>query len=183
VGRESQLIETRTGLYFLVRPDGVTPSQRKDFAVVRDEVAALWAAQRRDEKAAERAKEVLTAIAGGEALEAVALRFNLRIEPIEPVLRTGDTARNLPAQIAARLFALKPGEAALTPGLEGQYVVRLKEIVPADPAADAAGVDQIRTQLRQDMANDLIAEYTQGLRTRLGAQVNRAVVERLNAPN
>lgn len=183
VGRESQLIETRTGLYFLVRPDGVTPSQRKDFAAVRDEVAALWTAQRRDEKAAERAKEILTAIAGGEALEAVALRFNLRIEPIEPVLRTGDTSRNMPAQIAARLFALKPGEAAVTPGLEGQYVVRMKEIVPADPAADAAGVEQIRTQLRQDMANDLVAEYTQGLRTRLGAQVNRAVVERLNAPN
>ncbi|MBL8654148.1 MAG: SurA N-terminal domain-containing protein, partial [Alphaproteobacteria bacterium] len=60
VGRESQLIETRTGLYFLVRPDGVTPSQRKDFAAVRDEVAALWTTQRRDEKAAERAKEVLT---------------------------------------------------------------------------------------------------------------------------
>ena len=45
----------------------------------------------------------------------------------------------------------------------------------------AAGVEQIRTQLRQDMANDLVAEYTQGLRTRLGAQVNRAVVERLKA--
>lgn len=183
VGRESQLIETRTGPYFLVRPDGVTPSQRKDFAAVRDEVATLWAAQRRDEKAAERAKEILTALAGGEALEAITLRFNLRIEPIEPVLRTGDTSRNMPAQIAARLFALKPGEAAVTPGLEGQYVVRMKEIVPADPAADAAGVEQIRTQLRQDMAGDLVAEYTQGLRTRLGAQVNRAVVDRLNAPN
>lgn len=183
VGRESQLIETRTGLYFLVRPDGVTPSQRKDFAAVRDDVATLWTAQRRDEMAANRAKEILTAIAGGEALEAVALRFNLRIEPIEPVLRTGDTARNMPAQIAARLFALKPGEAAVTPGLEGQYVVRMKDIVPADPAADAAGVEQIRTQLRQDMANDLVAEYTQGLRTRLGTQVNRAVVDRLNAPN
>jgi peptidyl-prolyl cis-trans isomerase D len=183
VGRESQLIETRTGLYFLVRPDGVTPSQRKDFAAVRDDVATLWTAQRRDEMAANRAKEILTAIAGGEALEAVALRFNLRIEPIEPVLRTGDTARNMPAQIAARLFALKPGEAAVTPGLEGQYVVRMKDIVPADPAADAAGVEQIRAQLRQDMANDLVAEYTQGLRTRLGTQVNRAVVDRLNAPN
>ncbi len=180
VGRESQLIETRTGLYFLVRPDGVTPSQRKEFAAVRDEVAGLWAAQRRDEKAAERAKEVLGAIAGGEALEAAALRFNLRVEPIEPVLRTGDTSRNLPAQIAARLFAMKPGDAAVTPGLEGHYVVRTKEIVPADPAADASGVERIRAQLRQEMANDLIAEYTQGLRARLGAQINRAVVDRLN---
>lgn len=183
VGRESQLIETRAGAYFLVRPDGVTPSQRKDFAAVRDEVAALWATEQRDAKAAERAKEIQAAIAGGEKLDAVALRFNLRIEAIEPVLRTGDTARNMPAQIAARLFALKPGETAVTPGLEGQYVVRLTEIVPADPAADAAGVEQVRTQLRQDMANDLVAEYTQGLRTRLGAQVNRAVVDRLNSPN
>jgi peptidyl-prolyl cis-trans isomerase D len=179
VGRESQLIETRTGPYFIVRPDGVTPAQRKDFAAVRDEVAALWTAERRDEKASERAKEILTALAGGEALEAIVLRLNLRIEAIEPVLRTGGTA-NVPASIAARLFALKPGEAAVAPGMEGQYVVRLKEIVPADPAADAAGVEQLRTQLRQELANDLVAEYTQSLRTRLGAQINRAVVERLN---
>jgi peptidyl-prolyl cis-trans isomerase D len=178
-GRESQLIETRTGPYFIVRPDGVTPAQRRPLASVKDEVEALWKAERRDARAAERAQEIVAAVTAGEALEAAALRLNLRIEAIEPVLRTGEGGR-LPAQIAARLFALKPGELTTAPGLEGHYVVRLKEIVPADPAADAPGVEQLRAQLRRDIAADLTAEYAQGLRRRLGAAVNRPVVDRLN---
>jgi peptidyl-prolyl cis-trans isomerase D len=178
-GRESQLIETRTGPYFLVRPDGVTPSQRRPLADVKDEAVAQWKAERRDERAAERAREIVAAVTAGESFEAAALRLNLRIEAIEPVLRTGEGGR-LPAQIAARLFSLQPGALAMAPGLEGHYVVRLKDVVPADPAADAAGVEQVRVQLRRDIAGDLLAEYAQGLRQRLGANVNRAVVERLN---
>jgi peptidyl-prolyl cis-trans isomerase D len=178
-GRESQLIETRTGPYFLVRPDGVTPAQRRPQADVKDEIVALWKAERHDERAAERAREIAAAVTAGETLEAAALRLNLRIEAIEPVLRSGEGGR-LPAQIAARLFALQPGALAMAPGLEGHYVVRLKDIVPADPAADPAGVEQLRVQLRRDIAGDLTAEYAQGLRQRLGANVNRAVVDRLN---
>jgi peptidyl-prolyl cis-trans isomerase D len=178
-GRESQLIETRTGPYFLVRPDGVTPSQRRPLADVKDEAVAQWKAERRDERAAERAREIVAAVTAGESFEAAALRLNLRIEAIEPVLRTGEGGR-LPAQIAARLFSLQPGALAMAPGLEGHYVVRLKDVVPADPAADAAGVEQVRVQLRRDIAGDLLAEYAQGLRQRLRANVNRAVVERLN---
>jgi peptidyl-prolyl cis-trans isomerase D len=178
-GRESQLIETRTGPFFVVRPDGVTPAQRRPIADVKDEAIALWKAERREEHAAERAREIAAAVTAGEALEAAALRLNLRVEAIEPVLRTGDGGK-LPAQIAARLFALPPGGVATAPGLEGHYVIRLKEIVPADPSADAAGVEQLRVQLRRDIAGDLTAEYAQGLRQRLGTTVNRAVVERLN---
>ncbi|MCM0021515.1 MAG: SurA N-terminal domain-containing protein [Tagaea sp.] len=178
-GRESQLIETRTGPFFVVRPDGVTPAQRRPIAEVKDEAVTLWKAERREERAAERAREIAAAVTAGEAFEAAALRLNLRIEAIEPILRTGEGGR-LPAQIAARLFALAPGGLATAPGLEGHYVVRLKEIVPADPAADAAGVEQLRVQLRRDIAGDLTAEYAQGLRQRLGTTVNRAVVERLN---
>ncbi|MCA3246041.1 MAG: SurA N-terminal domain-containing protein [Azospirillum sp.] len=178
-GRESQLIETRTGPFFVVRPDAVTPAQRRPMADVRAEVVALWQAERRDERAAERARAIVAAVEGGETLEAAALRLNVRIETIDPILRTGDGAR-LPAQIAARLFALEPGKLATAPGLEGHYVVRLTRIVPADPAADPNGVEQVRTQLRRDIAGDLTAEYAQGLRQRLGTTVNRAIVDRLN---
>lgn len=178
-GRESQLIETRTGPYFLVRTDGVTPSQRRPIADVKADVEAQWKAERRDERAAARAREIVAAVTAGEAFEAAALRFNLRIEAIEPALRTGEGGR-LPAQIAARLFSLKPGELAMAPGLDGHYVIRLKDVVPADPTADPAGVEQLRVQLRRDIAGDLMAEYAQGLRERLKASVNRPVVDRLN---
>ena len=152
-GRESQLVETRAGAFFID---------------VHDE-----------ERAVERAKEIVDAVGRGETLEAVVLRFNLRIEPIPAVLRTGDQA-SVPSQVASRLFAQKPGEVGVSPGLDGQYVVRTTGIVPADPAADAAGVDQLRTQIRRDMAGDVSGEYGQALRLRYGVTINRSVVERVN---
>ena len=86
----------------------------------------------------------------------------------------------MPGQVAARLFAQKPGELGIAAGLGGEYVVRTGEIVAADPASDDAGMAQLRDQLRRDMAGDLSGEYGQGLRQRYGVTVNRAVVDRLN---
>jgi peptidyl-prolyl cis-trans isomerase D len=178
-GRESQLVETRVGTFYVVRVDGVTPAQRRPLDAVRAEAAAVWKAERQAQRARERAAEIVAAVARGETLEAAALRFNLRVEAVPPVLRTGDQG-GVPSQVAARLFAQKPGELGVAAGLEGEYVVRTGEIVPADPAADADGMAQLRDQLRRDMAGDLSGEYGQGLRQRYGVTVNRAVVDRLN---
>ncbi|MBL8806548.1 MAG: SurA N-terminal domain-containing protein [Rhodospirillales bacterium] len=178
-GRESQLVETRVGAFFIVRVDSVTPAQRRPFDAVKDDAAALWKSQRQAERAAARAKEIVDAIGKGEKLEEVALRFNVRIDPVPPVLRTGDQA-SVPSQVAARLFAQKPGETGVAPGLDGQYVVRTTEIIPADPAADKAGMDQLRAQIRRDMASDVSSEYGQALRQRYGVTVNRSVVDRVN---
>jgi peptidyl-prolyl cis-trans isomerase D len=95
------------------------------------------------------------------------------------VTRTGDQA-SVPSQVAARLFAQKPGEIGIAAGIDGQFVVRTTEIIVADPATDAAGMEQLRTQLRRDMAGDLSSEYGQSLRQRFGVTINRSVVDRLN---
>lgn len=178
-GRESQLVETRAGAFFIVRVDSVTPAQRRPFDAVKTDAAALWKTERQAERAAARAKEIVEAIAKGEKLDEVALRFNVRIEPVPAVLRTGDQA-SVPSQVAARLFAQKAGEMGVAPGLDGQYVVRTTEIIPADPAADKAGMEQLRTQIRRDMASDVASEYGQALRLRYGVTVNRSVVDRVN---
>ncbi|MBI3505739.1 MAG: SurA N-terminal domain-containing protein [Proteobacteria bacterium] len=178
-GRESQLVETRSGPFYIVRVESVTPAQRRPIDMVKDDVAAVWKSERQAERAVARAREIVEAVGKGEALEAATLRFNLRIEAVPAVLRTGDQA-NVPSQVAARLFAQKPGELGVAAGIDGQYVVRTKEIIVADPAADTAGMEQLRTQLRRDIAGDLSAEYGQALRQRYGVTINRNVVDRLN---
>jgi peptidyl-prolyl cis-trans isomerase D len=179
VGRESQLIETRGGGFFLLHVDGAMPAQRRAFDAVKDEVAALWKAERQADRALARAREIVAATAAGETLEAAALRFNLRVEAVPAVPRTGENAA-VPSAVAARLFALKPGQTGLAAGIDGQFVVRTGEIVAADPAADPAGLAALRAQLARDMAGDLSSEYNQALRQKFGVTINRSVVERLN---
>jgi peptidyl-prolyl cis-trans isomerase D len=178
-GRDSQLVETRGGSFFILHVDGTTPAQRRPLDTVKDDVAALWKSERQAEKSLARAREIVAATAAGETLEAAALRFNLRVESVAPVLRTGDAA-GTPSAVAARLFAQKPGQASLAAGIDGQFVVRTGDVVPADPAADAAGMAALRTQLTREMAGDMTAEYNQALRQKFGVTVNRSVVDRLN---
>jgi len=178
-GRDSQLVETRGGSFFILHVDGTTPAQRRPLDTVKDDVAALWKSERQAEKSLARAREIVAATAAGETLESAALRFNLRVESVAPVLRTGDAA-GTPSAVAARLFAQKPGQASLAAGIDGQFVVRTGDVVSADPAADAAGMAALRTQLTREMAGDMTAEYNQALRQKFGVTVNRSVVDRLN---
>jgi peptidyl-prolyl cis-trans isomerase D len=155
------------------------PAQRRAFDAVKDEVAALWKAERQADRALARAREIVAATAAGETLEAAALRFNLRVEAVPAVPHTGENAA-VPGAVAARLFALKPGQTGLAAGIDGQFVVRTGDVVAADPAADPAGLAALRTQLARDMAGDLSSEYNQALRQKFGVTINRSVVERLN---
>ena len=50
------------------------------------------------------------------------------------------------------------------------------QVPAADPAADAAGVQNLRADLRQRMASDMGASLTDALKRRLGVSVDAEVV-------
>jgi peptidyl-prolyl cis-trans isomerase D len=83
-------------------------------------------------------------------------------------------------EITARLFSLKPNEAAVVPGRDGYIVVRLTQVVAADPASDAAGVEQVRMQLRQQIGGDIVATYVDALRQRYGVTVDQSVIDHIS---
>lgn len=180
-GRETQLIEGSGGVWFIVRVDGVTPSAVKPLAGVRDEAIKLWQQEKRDDAARERAEKILAELNGGKSFAAATGPFNLAVTAIAPTPRSSgfDPRAAVPQEVSSRLFALKPNEAAVVVGRDGAYVVRLTAIVPADPAADAAGVAQLREQLQQQLSNDLIGGYAEALRQRYGVQIDQSVVDRI----
>jgi peptidyl-prolyl cis-trans isomerase D len=180
-GRETQLTEGREGVWFLIRVDGVTPSAVKPFADVRDEAVKLWQQEKREEAARQRAEGVLAEVTAGKTLEVAAAPFDLKIAAIAPTPRAAgfDPRAAVPPEVSSRLFSLKPNEAAVVVGRDGVYVVRLTEVVPADPAADAAGVAQLREQLQQQMSGDLVNSYAEALRQRYGVRIDQGVVDRV----
>jgi len=180
-GADTQLVEGKEGTWFMVHVDGITSSALRPLADVRDQAVALWEAKQRDEKAKARAEQILSAVQGGKTLEAAAAPFGLKITKVEPTVRTTsfNVRSTVPPEVTAKLFALKPTETATVPGRDGVHVVRLTQIVAADPAADAAGVEQVRNQLRQQVGADMVQEYLQALRDRYGVTVNQDVVDKL----
>lgn len=180
-GGDTQLVEGKDGTWFMSHVDAITPSHLKPLADVHDEVAALWQTKRREEAAKTRAEQVLAAVQSGKTLEAAAAPFGLKPTTADPTVRSAgfNPRATVPPEVNAKLFALKPTETATVPGRDGVYVVRLTQVIAADPAADAAGVEDLRGQLRQQVGGDVVQAYVDALRQRYGVTIDRDVVDRV----
>ncbi len=180
-GRETPLTEGQNNIWYVAHVDGVTPSTLRPLADVREEVIRLWQQEKREELARERAEAILKEINSGKSHETAGAPFALKPSAVGPVARSAgfDPRAPVPPEVTGRLFQLKEGETASVPSRDGVYVVRLTTTETADPAADAEGIAQLRTQLRQQIGNDLVASYTEALRQRYGVTINRTVVDRL----
>jgi hypothetical protein len=77
------------------------------------------------------------------------------------------------------MFAIKPGESAVSAGPGGWYVVQLKTVETPDPAADAAAVKAVSDQLTDSIRGDLLAQFETALRARFPVTVRQQEVDRL----
>lgn len=182
IGRDSQLIETRSGAFFFVRVDGVMPSEKRPLAAVRDDVAAIWAAGRRDQAARARAEQLAAEIRGGKEAGAVAASIEGQALQTPAMHRDGrveGAQQREPSALASRLFQLKPGEVGTAATGEGYFVVRLAEVIAADPAQAQPALQRLSDGLSQAISAELGQQYLKALRERLKVVVDPGAVDRL----
>ena len=183
-GAPLQLREFDGGGYFIVRVDEVTPPALRPLEQVRQEVAEAWKAERRAEAAQKRAQE-LAGQARMTDLKALADQTKLPYLRMEPSTR--QEAAGLPTlsvEAAQKIFSLQPGETASAPNREGDghLVLKLVEVTPADPAADAAGMARLRSQLRASVADDLLGGFREALRGKVEVRVDNRAIEAMFEP-
>lgn len=164
----SSLIESRSGDFFIVRVDSIAPPALRPFETVRDQVAAAWKADRQAAKAAEKARELAeklktTPADGGPALAAA---FGAQQAATTPFARDQAGPAALPPDVVAALFKANPGETAAGETGDAQIVARLKEVIPADPAAQAGELEAVRASAAQAMERDLLGQFVGALQER-----------------
>jgi peptidyl-prolyl cis-trans isomerase D len=179
-GTESSLGELENGGYFMVRVDGITPPQPRPFEQVREQVLSSWQAEERRRRAEEAAKALAEKVKGGADFAAAATEAGSAVKTTQPLKRTDAAAdAGLPPQATARLFELKPGEVGVVPAGEGYAVLRLKEIVPAVPAADAEGLKSVEAELARALGSDVAASYQGALRKRHPVEIDQQALQTL----
>ena len=181
-GEVSLLEETDAGSYFVVGVDSVTAPRVKPVEEVRDALAAAWTTERRLELARQRAEQ-LVARSGVASFDQLAQ--GLPVTPITPVKRDDrGTAQGLSPAIVQALFATEPGSIGkqVVPTATGFAIVATDEVIEADPSADAAGVEQLRTQLEAETRNDLLAQFEAALRRDYPVEIDPATINRLIDP-
>lgn len=178
-GETTRLDEAKTGEYFVLRVDEVVPSAIKPLAETRDRVRELYLADERKAAVESRAKDLAGAVAPGKPLSAQAQSRHLAVSTTAQLRRTGAPPSDLPPTLVAKLFALKPGEATTLTTEKGAYVVALKEIIPADPAADKDGLARIGAALRSNLETGLAAAYNDALRSHFPVEINHKTLDSL----
>jgi peptidyl-prolyl cis-trans isomerase D len=175
-GRESRLIDTPEGGYFVLRVNQVIPRAVRPLDKVAGQVRDDWIAAERGRRVLEFAEEFLALAELAGDLGRATADAGLDSGVTQPFLRTSEGAGgSVSPQLVRNAFALAEGGFTLAPalGLEGGFhVARLIEVVHADPAADAAAVDALQAGLGESFSSDLLRQYEAALQEAISISVD-----------
>ncbi len=173
---ESDLLETPHGEYFVVRTDRITPARIPALNEVEAKVVAAWERDERHKLADQKVKEAVDKANSGGDLAAIAKELGLELRTTKAVTRyEADTGNYLTQPATQDLFKLPVGKVQSVRSAEGNAIIRVKEIQPADLAKEKDKLDRFGQQLDTMIANDLLAQLLAALRGKYGVTVNEQV--------
>jgi peptidyl-prolyl cis-trans isomerase D len=181
-GETSLLEDTDAGGYFVVQVDEVTAPRLKPVEEVRGQLVEAWQTQRRRELAREQAEEIRARLADGAALPELLAGTGFESKPIEPVQRdAAGSDQGINRAAVQALFATAPGKTAeeIVQLNDGFAVVATDEVIPADPAANPEGLEQLARELEGDMRSDLVAQFEAELRREYPIEIDGAAINRV----
>lgn len=173
-GQTSGLEQVPNGSFYVARTDSVTAPALKPLDTVKDAVKTAWTEEQRTAKVAEQAKTLADQVKPDQTLATLATAQKLQLSTTKPFIRTspGNQA-GVPAAVVAKLFDAQPGGVATAAAPDGQFVAQLKEIQPADPAADKGSVTALAGQVTQQLGDDMLREFDQALRKLHPVEIHR----------
>ena len=133
--------------------------------------------EKRNEALQAKATEVAAQVGGDKTLQAVAAEASLAVTTPPAFSRSGSEAGVAP-QLAAKLFAAKPGAVVTAPAENGVWIAQLKDIERPEAKAGEPPYELLSRQLQDSMRGDLVAEFDRALRTRYPVEIRRDELQR-----
>jgi peptidyl-prolyl cis-trans isomerase D len=178
-GETSPIEDDKAGNYYVARTDEVTPSAVMPFIQTKDGVVASWKAQEQLVKAQAEAAKISQKLSGGAPLSSFDSEEGVSTRTSDPLSKLGDSDPLLPPAIVAQAFQLKKGETTSSGGDRKQVVVRLADIIDADPAAKDPRKNMISGDVKQAAGNELLDQYIRHLYDVFPVKIDNARVEQM----
>jgi peptidyl-prolyl cis-trans isomerase D len=180
-GAAPRLQETEAG-FVAVEVKDIAPPALRPFETVEAAVREAWEADARRRAQEERAAALLAATREGRTLAAAAQEAGLGSREVGAVGRSPRTGAAVPPELLGPLFQLKLNEATMVRTRDGFAVAQALEITPGNPEADTAGLDRLRREVEQSVAEDLEVQFLAALRARSDVRVNPRMLDALAQP-
>jgi len=177
-GKESTMMETKNGGFFILRIDAVTPTALQPLQKIRKQVVADWQAGERTRKAEEMALKIAEDAKQGASLKSIAANRGLRVKSTGALTRDAEeNDLGITTELINKIFSAKVGELVIAPSEDGYAVAKMKEIRAADISKDIESVQNVRTRVLQSMANDILDQYTVALEKKYPVEIFRSAIE------
>lgn len=175
---ESVLTESGRDTFFVVRTDAVTPAGVKPLSEVKDQVVAAWKSDQRADRAKAQASAIAEAARPGTSLSAAAEEKGLRAQTTPAITRApAEPNQTVPQAIVEASFSATAGETIVVPGDDGAYVLRVTEVIEADPNTQTAAVEALRRDLERQAQEDALAQLSIGIRREFPVTMNPDALE------
>jgi peptidyl-prolyl cis-trans isomerase D len=178
-GEEGDPVDLKNHGFYAIRVDTITPSALRPLDGVKEQVAKDWTDEERGKLAKAEAEKLLAEAKAGKSLEEIAKPGGYAVRKSKPISR-GEGSGASPGAMEERVFAVKPGEAAVAQSREGYAVIKV------DAAKDERTDDEkkkareeFEKALRQAYEQDFLASYTAYLRAQYPTKIEQATIDQL----
>ena len=178
VGVDNDTVATRGGGTIWFEVAGVEPARPRTLDEMRASVELAWTAEETARRLSDKAAELVKKLNAGETMAAIAeAEGKLEIKNVNDARRTGSTG--LPPGVVAQAFAVPAGASGSGSAPGGRMIFTVLDA--AVPPLDAASPENkaLESQLRDALAEDIVAQYTGQARTEAGVKINTGLLRQV----
>ncbi|OYU50101.1 MAG: hypothetical protein CFE31_00615 [Rhizobiales bacterium PAR1] len=184
IGLDNEPLQQRDGGSIWFEVNGVEPARDKSFDEVKADVKTRLIAELRDKALSEKMTGYVKKIEEGGSLTLIASELGLTVQRIPGVKRGGRDAVLGQAGVE-RAFAGaigKPVSALVADGTSRALIVPVTAtLTPYDAALDEKS--GLPRQIAQGFSEDIMAQYTAGLKKQMGVTINQAILNQALGQN
>lgn len=182
IGVDSDAMQLPDGGFLYYDVTGITRSRERTLDEVKDQVTARWRADEVAKRLKVTADDMLGKLKGGKPNEGMPLaqlasENNLKVETAFGLQRN-KAAAGLPASVSNAAFAVGKDQWSVADSDAGdaRYIFRVTEISvpPLDP--QGASPDQLKQNLQNSYADDVIGQYLAKVQADVGVRINQQAV-------
>jgi peptidyl-prolyl cis-trans isomerase D len=159
IGVDNEPVRAKDGGYVWFEVTGIEPSRDQTLAEVRSEVERQWRQEQVSERLSEKARGLVERLNKGEPIETLATEAGLPIETVADLDRNAPKG-GLTPDVVRRIFTTPVGRAESAAGSpDTRTVFKVTSATVPAFVTTTQQAQQIETQLRQGMSDDILAQY------------------------
>ncbi len=176
-GETSDLVETDSGGYFILRVDEIIDPALPALDQIRAAVVDAWKSDQRDQEARKKAEELLNLAKRGQPLGDIASSKRLKFSSGGPTTRIPQEETSIPPALLDPMFEAREREPFIAPLPDGYALATVTGITQAVIDRQSEEYSTLARSLSASLSNDLLGEYTRSLREDYDVVINRQALD------